>query len=111
MINTELMWMFLVPVLFSVIGFFVIPKLSNGDVESPQAAIIMGIALLISCLALSIAFYVGKGSKTGDTEIWNGQITSKARDLYLDFQIAQIDRQLAIEHQKVAYYEKRLARG
>lgn len=79
MINTELMWMFLAPILLSAIGFLVIPKLSNGGVERPQAAIVMGIALLISCLALSIAFYIGKGSKTGDTEIWNGQVTAKAR--------------------------------
>lgn len=35
----------------------------------------------------------------------------KAQDKFLAFRIAQIDRQLAIEYQKVAYYEKRLSRG
>lgn len=78
MINTSLLWLFLFPVFLTFAGIFIIPKIT-GNPDRLVALSLGAIGLLISVIILTGAFYAGKGIKTSDTEIWNGQITSKAR--------------------------------
>lgn len=81
MVNLTLLWMLLVPFIFSVITFFLIPKISNDKFTCSlqnRALICIG-GLLVSCLILTITFYTGMGFKTYDTQILNGEIRSKHR--------------------------------
>jgi hypothetical protein len=72
------MWYLLAPLLLSAITIFILHRVSNHMTWGKAFAFAAG-GLVISALILSGAFYAGKGAKTHDTEIWNGQVTSKAR--------------------------------
>jgi hypothetical protein len=76
--NTTLLWMLIIPLIFSLTTVFLLPKLARGfDIRS--SVFFAGGGLLISALIITAAFYMGKGIKTGDTEIWNGEVTGKDR--------------------------------
>ena len=79
MINTTLYWYLLVPLLLSTISIFVLRKYVPGVtwLQSIGAGII---GLLISSLIVTGFFYVGKGSKTGDIQVINGEVTGKTRE-------------------------------
>lgn len=77
MINVALLWYLLIPVALSAITFFLVQRISA---YTWQAAAVQSVAALcISVIAIAVAFYAGIGSKTSDTEIWNGAILDKAR--------------------------------
>ena len=78
MINADLMWYLLAPLLLSAITIFILHRVSKYMTWGKALAFAAG-GLVISALVLSGAFYAGKGAKTADTEIWNGQVISKAR--------------------------------
>lgn len=78
MINADLLWYLLVPVFLSAFTIFILHKCVPAItwIESIGAAV--G-GLLISALIISASFYAGKGSKTSDTQILNGEVLSKER--------------------------------
>ena len=78
MINVELLWYMLLPVFMAGSLFLILPRLSNQTTLLDSAKL-AGIFLVASLLVLAIAFYAGKGVKTHDTEIWNGEVVSKER--------------------------------
>jgi hypothetical protein len=80
MINADLFWMFLLPIVLSIAGVFILPKTTRGAFNTLQAVGFSAFALFLGCAILTAAFYIGKGSKTHDTEIWNGEIVSKTRE-------------------------------
>lgn len=81
MINITLLWMFLIPAVLSVASFFILRKTTKYKLASSsiEAIAFSGIAFFISAIILVISFYVSKGFKTQDTEIWNGEVTNKTR--------------------------------
>jgi len=79
MINITLLWMMLIPLALSIATVFVLPKLSS-DFDILSSAKFAGVGLVISLAIMAVAFSFGKGIKTGDTEIWSGQITGKKRE-------------------------------
>jgi hypothetical protein len=79
MINANLFWMFLGPIACAVALFFLLPRFFTGRDSVKKALICSAIGLVLGCSVLTGAFYLGKGAKTHDTEIWNGEVTSKAR--------------------------------
>lgn len=78
MVDLTLFWLLLIPAILSLAHVFIHPKLERG-VDFKTAAVFAVIGLAISAGIMSIGFYVGKGSKTSDTELWNGYITNKDR--------------------------------
>jgi hypothetical protein len=78
MINVNLFWYLLVPVILAVASYFILPRISNA--ERKDAAMLSGMGLGLSVLVISLAFYAGIGAKTSDTEIWNGAVLDKARE-------------------------------
>jgi len=72
MINTTLIWLLALPVILGIVLFIL--KGKNQDSCVPIAAYV-GVAVLVVCAG----FFISKGAKTWDTEIWNGQVTSKDR--------------------------------
>src|SRR5271167_455952 len=78
MINVDLLWYLIVPLLFTAITIFILHKFVDGVtwMQSIGASLI---GLLITAGITSGAFYAGKGSKTADEEIWNGEVLSKER--------------------------------
>ena len=72
MINTTLIWLLVVPVILGIILFIIKRDDSNSY---PIIGAYVGLALVV----VVTAFFVSKGSKTWDTEIWNGQVVSKDR--------------------------------
>lgn len=79
MINTILAWYLLIPLFLSAISIFIFKRYVFG-INWRQAVGAAVIGLLISSVIMSVAFYVGKGSKTADVEILNGQVLSKDRN-------------------------------
>lgn len=77
MLNETLLWLLLIPVVLSATTYLIFPKLANMPHQDRLLFSIGG--LLISSIILGAAFYIGKGSKTADTELWNGEITAKKR--------------------------------
>jgi hypothetical protein len=77
-INSDLLWYLLAPLFLSAGTIFILHKFMSGItwVQSTLAAMA---GLVVSALIISGAFYAGKGGKTADTEIWNGEVVSKAR--------------------------------
>ncbi len=79
MFNTDLLWYLLVPLILSVGTVFGLrrfrPDMPMGQVVGTCVG-----GWLISALLLASAFAVGKGIKTSDTEILNGQVTGKTRE-------------------------------
>ena len=83
MINTSLLWLLLVPIVFSGILYFILlkqPPLKNRFSSRPHPIAFSGISLLIGLLITTVTFFSGLGYKTQDYEVWNGQITGKARE-------------------------------
>jgi hypothetical protein len=78
MFNMTLTWMFVIPVILSVLSFFIVPKISGRFPMLFNIGTSLG-GILISGLIFAACFYAGVGYKTADTEIWNGEITSKER--------------------------------
>lgn len=74
-----LLFLFLVPFILSGISIVILPKLSKGDFDQQTALTFAAVGFVISVGIISLAFFLGKGHKTADTEIWNGRITAKTR--------------------------------
>lgn len=79
MFNTDLLWYLLIPLFLSIAT--VVAMIWNKTPFS--IAELIGTCaggLVISALILVIAFALGRGYKTHDTEILNGQVTGKTRE-------------------------------
>lgn len=70
--NTTLLWLLALPIFIALVIFIIHRKYQVA------IAICAGYALA-SLVIIGAMFMVSKGVKTMDTEIWNGQITSKSR--------------------------------
>lgn len=79
MFNTDLLWYLLVP-LFLAVGTFVGLRRIRPSMPIQQLLGFGAGGLLISSLLLIAAFSLGKGLRTSDTEILNGQVTGKTRE-------------------------------
>lgn len=79
MFNTDLLWYLLVP-LFLAVGTFLGLRRISVDLSLAQLVGFSLGGLLISSLLLAGAFYMGKGLKTSDTQVLNGQVTGKTRE-------------------------------
>lgn len=79
MFNTDLLWYLLVPLFLAVATLLGLRKVRPEMPLSQLVGFGLG-GLLISSLLLAGAFYMGKGLQTSDTQILNGQVTSKARE-------------------------------
>ena len=79
MLNTTLLWMMVIPVIATGITFYLLSTERFGSIRLGQNVIFCLIGLLISILITATGFYLGKGSKTSDVEIWNGEIVGKSR--------------------------------
>src|SRR5579859_260812 len=78
MINVDLLWYLIVPFLFTIGTIFILHKFVAG-INLKQSVGAAAIGLVITAGITARAFYAGKGSKTADNEIWNGEMLSKAR--------------------------------
>ncbi len=78
MVNIDLLWYFCLPLVLAAVTIFVqhriIPDITW--LQSTGAALI---GLAIGALILTGTFYAGKGAKTADTQVVNGEVLSKAR--------------------------------
>ena len=70
--NTTLVWLLGLPIILGLIVFIVHRKY-------PEALMICGIYIAAALIIVAGMFFIAKGAKTSDQEIWNGQITSKSR--------------------------------
>jgi hypothetical protein len=77
MLNETLLWLLLIPVVLSITTFLIFPQLANVPMQ--DRLLFSGGGLIISAVILTAAFYIGKGAKTADQELWNGEITKKER--------------------------------
>jgi hypothetical protein len=77
--NVTLLWLLLLPIVLSIASVFIYHYVSKGEMTYGHNALVSLAAALVAALILTGAFYAGKGAKTSDTEIWNGQVTSKER--------------------------------
>ncbi len=85
MINADLYWYFIIPLFLSTITIFVLKKfVSDMTWLQCVGAGVGGVA--ISMIIISICFFAGKGSKTSDTQVFNGEVVSKQRvhDSYVE---------------------------
>lgn len=84
--NINLLWLLLVPFFLSVVSFVILPRLTNNDVEYKHSALFSLIGFFIGAVIISMAFFIARGSKMHDTEVWNGRITEKTRkhDTYME---------------------------
>lgn len=73
MVNTTLIWFLLLPIFGAMAVWYLTGKTRDSIIAA-------GIFAFVSILAIVIAFAASHGVKTADTEIWNGMVTSKARD-------------------------------
>jgi hypothetical protein len=78
MINLTLIWMLVLPIMLSALSLFVIPKVAKSIPLMHNIGFSVG-GLIISGLIFAACFYGSIGYKTHDTEILNGEITSKER--------------------------------
>jgi len=78
MVNITLLWYLLVPLFLSALTIILVRKW-QPNIELGQIIGLTAGGLVISCLIMTGAFYAGKGSKTGDTEILNGEVIRKDR--------------------------------
>lgn len=76
--NSTLLWLLLLPLTLGFANFFVTPKITKGQPVSFLICTSLAIMVIGSAI-ISTGYYLGKGSKTSDTEFWNGQITGKNR--------------------------------
>lgn len=78
MFNTDLLWYLLVPLVLSIATVVGMQRVGAGFTWG-QLLGSCAVGLLISSGLLMGAFALGKGVKTHDTEILNGQVTGKTR--------------------------------
>lgn len=71
--NTTLIWLLALPVCFGIILWLLTR-------EKQDVWIAVGLYTAIGILAVCMSFFISTGAKTWDTEILNGQVTSKERD-------------------------------
>jgi len=79
MVNIALLWYFLIPLALSIATIFIVRKLMIKQLELAQIVGFTAGGLIISMVIMASAFYAGKGSKTGDVEILNGEVLRKDR--------------------------------
>lgn len=72
MINTTLLWLLALPVILGII-VWVCRR------HHQQCYVPVGLFILVSTLVICMGFFISKGSKTWDTEIWNGKVVAKDR--------------------------------
>jgi len=79
MINVDLLWYLMVPLVLSTGTFIYLRRYVHGLtwLQATGAAVI---GFLLSSAIMAGTFYAGKGMKTGDTEIINGEVFSKKRE-------------------------------
>lgn len=77
MLNVALLWYLVLPIILSAISFFIVRRYAHLDILQSVGVAVGG--LFISALIITGIFYAGKGSKTHDTEILNGEVLSKDR--------------------------------
>jgi len=70
--NTTLLWLLVLPVVCAIVIW--IPHR-----DKQQSYVIAGGYCLVAIMIVCAGFFISKGSKTWDTEIWNGQVVSKER--------------------------------
>jgi hypothetical protein len=81
MVNLTLLWMLLIPFFFTVFTFLILPKLTTNEIGrdwKTRIGFCVG-GLLVSAFIMAGMFYASIGMKTHDTQILNGEITSKDR--------------------------------
>lgn len=83
MVNVTLWWLLVVPLLLSGATYFILARFAGSQQLSWQdhakmAGLCLG-GLIISAGIISAAFYAGKGSRTADTQVLNGEVTGKNR--------------------------------
>ena len=76
MINQTLIWLLLLPFLLGA-GLWFAVRSRIGSVDKIKLS---GIVVAVAFALTATIFLVGKGAKTMDVEIINGQVTSKSRD-------------------------------
>ena len=74
MVNVNILWFSLLPILVCAILWNTVPLNSVKD-----KSIMSGIFFAFSLLFITLAFLISSGVATSDIEIWNGKITSKDR--------------------------------
>lgn len=79
MFNTDLLWYLLVPLFLSVATFLGLRRMRSSLTIGQLLGLTAG-GLLISSLLLVGAFSMGKGLRTSDTQVLNGQVTGKTRE-------------------------------
>lgn len=77
MVNLTILWLGIVPLICSIITFFIIRKYTNTPLLVNLGWILGG--FLVSMLIIAGAVGASVGYQTADTEIWNGEVVSKDR--------------------------------
>ena len=77
MVNLTILWLGIVPLICSIITFFIIRKYTNTPLLVNIGWILGG--FLVSMLIIAGAVGASVGYQTADTEIWNGEVVSKDR--------------------------------
>ena len=80
MVNTTLWWLLLIPVALSALTLLLVPRLIGHSLGRAQLLGITAGGLVVSAIIMASAFYLAKGTKTADVEVWNGCVTSKERE-------------------------------
>jgi hypothetical protein len=76
MAHTQLLFLLLIPVALSLVSYPILVKY----MDDRQGALIFSIGgIFVSALILTAALYGGAAYKMADSEVWNGQVTSKER--------------------------------
>lgn len=70
--NITLLWLLALPVVLAIIVW--VCRRNHTQCYVP-----VGIFILVSMLIITAGFYISKGSKTSDTEIWSGKVLDKDR--------------------------------
>jgi hypothetical protein len=76
MINTHLMFLLLIPVILSLVSYPILSKRMDWQ----SAALFSVGGVIVSTLILMAAAFGGAAYKMSDTEVWNGEVTSKERE-------------------------------
>lgn len=76
---TTLILMILIPLALSAVSVMLVRALTRNRITLVNSFYAACVGALIGMTVLGAAFYIGKGHKTSDVEVWNGQITSKQR--------------------------------
>lgn len=72
MINQTLIWLLALPIVIGII-LYILRRDTQDAWKAAGAYSVVGVVIVAS------AFAISKGSKTGDIELWNGQVVSKER--------------------------------